>query len=400
MLEQEKKIKELEVELVSKVSAESSLRKTIEDTQKSNAEKEKLSQNKINEIQSKCDDSDKKIKGLQTQLESKTKEAFTFQEKVSKLEAAQKDSIDKNIHLKEMQSLKEKHEKEVKAKNEKAEAEINRLKADTEDLAKQLYNGKQTVLRLQSEIREFNDELTDSKSNEEKLKSNIAHLRSTCVNIAEYDKKIEELKTKKLPFYLAMDEIRDGSARDRLGSNTVVEVTKLAYSSGCLNLFSTFEPFEKPFKFKLSNEKPYFKIQINDELEIKSDADKGLSDTLSFIHSCNLTKLDYGRTCINYTDFIKLVSSHTITSFIGGNVVREINGKIKVFVGIAEILKELPNIETCEIHFSSSPDCQKLDELPIFSNLQKFSLHLSNRSMFNIEAFAEFIKKHQNVKFS
>uniref|UniRef100_A0A914YYA8 Uncharacterized protein n=1 Tax=Panagrolaimus superbus TaxID=310955 RepID=A0A914YYA8_9BILA len=56
------KIKELEVELEAKVYTQSSLRNTIEDIQKSNAEKEKILQNKINEMQSKCGDSDKKIK--------------------------------------------------------------------------------------------------------------------------------------------------------------------------------------------------------------------------------------------------------------------------------------------------------------------------------------------------
>uniref|UniRef100_A0A914Y1I3 Uncharacterized protein n=1 Tax=Panagrolaimus superbus TaxID=310955 RepID=A0A914Y1I3_9BILA len=94
-------------------------------------------------MQLKCDDYDKKIKGLQTQLESKTKEAFNFQEQVSKLEAARKDSINKNVHLMEIERLKEKHEKEVKEKlelaAEKAETEINGLKANTEDLTKKVF---------------------------------------------------------------------------------------------------------------------------------------------------------------------------------------------------------------------------------------------------------------------
>lgn len=97
---------------------------------------------------------------------------------------------------------------------------------------------------------------------------------------------------------------------------------------------------------KPSIEKPYFQVQIDGELEVTSI--KGLSETLPLIHSCNLAKLDLGSAEINYADFIKIVSSKTITNFYGGNVCKR-EGRKNVNVGINEILKELPNIEECEL---------------------------------------------------
>uniref|UniRef100_A0A914YJX2 FTH domain-containing protein n=1 Tax=Panagrolaimus superbus TaxID=310955 RepID=A0A914YJX2_9BILA len=179
----------------------------------------------------------------------------------------------------------------------------------------------------------------------------------------------------------------------------VVTVEKLSQKNGILSLYSA-ETSVEPFTWELSRRKPWFKIHVNDEFEIGSS--QFLTTTLRYIHSAKLTKLDLNYHSIDFGDFKKLVSSYTIKTFIGGPVYRiNVDGE-KVNLRLDEILKELPNIETCEIYqgdmSSNAVEYKKLTKLPRFMKLQKFTFR-DLSSLFNVLNFTGFIKTNPNVSF-
>uniref|UniRef100_A0AC34FG95 Uncharacterized protein n=1 Tax=Panagrolaimus sp. ES5 TaxID=591445 RepID=A0AC34FG95_9BILA len=392
-----KRIKEMEIQHESRKNIQTSLRNKIIEIQQNN----NLLQRKVDEYKALAEEQKKTINGFEKQLQSSKKEAFNLQEKLSKMEATETDSIDTAIHFNALEVQKLNYEeviKGVKTNLEGREKENAALKLIVENLTKNLSDEQNNVVRIQNEMNEMKNKLaaviTVATKAENNLRSEIKNATQTKHEspaiTAEKENKIKELKKR----FISLDEIRKGTrmSYECLLRDIVVKVARVSYASKTFYLYSTLEPSEKPIKFALK--KLFFKLHITDELEINTTTN--LSAVMSLIHDCTLTKLVLGENHIGYTDFMKLISSHTIKNFIGGHVHGESGKELE----INKILEELTNIETFEISrcYVSRDMCQKLVELPTFPNLQQVTLRLST-AFFKLEDFEEFILKYPSVQF-
>uniref|UniRef100_A0A914ZH64 Uncharacterized protein n=1 Tax=Panagrolaimus superbus TaxID=310955 RepID=A0A914ZH64_9BILA len=137
-----------------------------------------------------------------------------------------------------------------------------------------------------------------------------------------------------------------------------------------------------------------FQIHVNHELAVKHTFFLTIPKRIKY---CNIVKLSLEDLTLTFNEYKDIIESCNIECLSLQRLTVEQYSNV---IDVADLLKEVPNIEYFEYTFNKreSIPCHKLAELHPFPRLQR--LHVNEiHENFDIKTFAEFIKKNPTVSY-
>uniref|UniRef100_A0A914QB59 Uncharacterized protein n=1 Tax=Panagrolaimus davidi TaxID=227884 RepID=A0A914QB59_9BILA len=156
-----KKIKDLEAQLELKISTETALKKTIADLEEDRKQLTKLLyQTNTDKLKLEILEQKKKIKGLEKMIEMKEEDLKDFESRITEMDAIYKDVNQQNMDLKDKEYKKiivenEKKIKDMKVEREKCKSENDGLKDTVTELTKLLSNEQKAIIEHETKINEM-----------------------------------------------------------------------------------------------------------------------------------------------------------------------------------------------------------------------------------------------------
>uniref|UniRef100_A0AC35F5T8 Uncharacterized protein n=1 Tax=Panagrolaimus sp. PS1159 TaxID=55785 RepID=A0AC35F5T8_9BILA len=124
-----------------------------------------------------------------------------------------------------------------------------------------------------------------------------------------------------------------------------------------------------------------------------------ISNVIEQIFYSNIKNLWLQKIYLTFSEYIKLVGACNIYNLFFDQVT--VINEYGIGVDVADLLKELPNIETFFYSLKNGEtfSCNKFAALPSFTHLQEIKLVGIEEKKFDLKIFGEFIKKNPTAKY-
>uniref|UniRef100_A0AC34GNQ7 Uncharacterized protein n=1 Tax=Panagrolaimus sp. ES5 TaxID=591445 RepID=A0AC34GNQ7_9BILA len=417
----------LKNELKSKEAAIINLATIMPGLNQTEEEMEKFKENKV-ELEAEIEEMEAKME------EEKLKYENRIVQLKSTIEAFHEIIVSRDVAINKLQQqlllATQNNENDFDTKMTFLTTMMNAKEADARKRIKERDNECNRMRLLVSDLTQKNSELIQKEQKfaaeyEQKYKQIETEQQLFCdelekykENMTEFKESFKKYKNERNDFrYLSVEDIHDGPEilYDRLGYGTILNVEKLesVFTINSWKLYSTETSEAFQININESFKRTRFDFNLTGSV-IVNHYNKDTCETIIHrIHSSNITKLELGSQLLGEFDYKKLVTApEQIKSLkflqVSIKKPKEIfnNGSkffSEEFMRIDEILKDLSNIEDFYYCFRycndvNSQTAKYLAKLPCFKKLKTFQLHNCSPA-FDLEAFGEFVQKHENAHF-